>query len=221
MDENDRDRLLAELIEKPQERDRILQDASLGELDQRELTDLIETADAVWASAQHPPALEDDPVAAMLGLVPDRECTLNSAALSRARKRAGLNVSAVAERLRQRGWAFTKSDVFRWETSGAADVPPAAVQAVAEVLHVSADDLVASTSTARTSDVLAVVRRNPLFGQLVDRWARVQRVSPAVALSALEGRALATVHRGERPDADQLLRSLDALVSSVEQGRQE
>jgi hypothetical protein len=28
---------------------------------------------------------------------------------------------------------------------------------------------------------------------------------------------VATVHRGERPDTEQLLRSLDALVTSVEQ----
>lgn len=221
MNDDERDRLLAELIEKPQERDHILRDAKLSGRDRDELTGLVDTADAVWQSAQGAPALEDDPIAAMLGLVPDRECQLDSAALSRARKRAHLNVSDVAARLRQRGWEFDKSDVFRWEARTATDVPPAVVQAIADILSTSVDDLTTASASPSLPDHLAAVRRNPRFDQLVDRWVEARRVSRTVAAAALESRMLATVHRGEQPDTEQLLRSLDTLVTSVERTDQE
>jgi hypothetical protein len=160
--------------------------------------------------------LEDDPVAAMLGLVPDRECRLESKALSQARSRAGLTVSDVAEHLRARGWEFQQGDVFRWETRSTHDVPPAVVQAIADIVGTQAENLIAAWHPVSGRDHLAEVRRHPLFEQLVDRWARVRRVSPAVAIAELEGRMVATVHRGERPDTEQLLRALDALVTSIE-----
>lgn len=52
-----------------------------------------------------------------------------------------MTVSEVAERLRERGWGFSKSDVFRWENRGAADVPPAVIQAIAETLGAQVQDL--------------------------------------------------------------------------------
>lgn len=222
MNDDDRDRLVAELIERPQDRERILRDAQLSDRDREELAGLVGTADALWLSAQGAPALEDDPVAAMLGLVPDGECRLGSAALSRARKRARLNISDVAARLRQRGWEFDKSDVFRWETRTATDVPPAVVQAIADILGTPVvEDLISASSPASLPDHLAAVRRHPRFEQLVDRWAQARQVPRAVAAATLESRMLATVHRGEHPDAEQLLRSLDALVASVERADRE
>lgn len=221
MNDDERDRLLAELIEQPQERERIARDAQLSDRDRNELAGLIDTADALWLSAQGAPALEDDPVAAMLGLVPDGECRLDSAALSRVRKRARLNVSDVAARLRQRGWEFDKSDIFRWETRSATDVPPAVVQAIADILGTPVDNLISAPAPAYVPDHLAAARRHPRFEQLVDRWAQARRVSRAVAGATLESRMLATVHRGEHPDTEQLLRSLDALVASVERADQE
>lgn len=217
MNDDVRDRLVAELIERPQERERILHDADLSDRDREELAGIVDTVDALWLSAQGAPALADDPVAAMLGLLPDSECRLSSAALSRARKRAQLSISDVAARLRQRGWEFDKTDVFRWETRTATDVPPAVVQAVADILGSPVDDLISASSPASLPDHLGAVRMHPLFEQLVDRWAQARRVSHAVAAATLESRMLATVHRGEHPDTEQLLRSLDALVASVEQ----
>jgi transcriptional regulator with XRE-family HTH domain len=221
MNEDDRDRLLAELIEKPEERKSILQGAELDERDRDDIAALVDTADLLWLSARGAPPLEDDPVAAMLGLVPDRECRLDSKALARARRRAGLTVSDVAERLRARGWEFQQGDVFRWETRSAPDVPPAVVQAIADIVGTPAENLIAASHSVSSRDHLAEVRRHPLFEQLVDRWVRVQRISRAVAIAELEGRMVATVHRGERPDTEQLLRSLDALVTSVEQADEE
>lgn len=221
MNDDERDRLLTELIEQPEERERILRDARLSDRDREDLAGLIDAADVLWLSAQGAPALEDDPVAAMLGLVPDSECRLDSAALSRARKRARLNVSDVAARLRQRGWEIDKSDVFRWETRTAMDVPPAVVQAIADILSTPVDNLISSSAPDSLPDHLAAVRRHPRFEQLVSRWAQARRVSTAVAAATLESRMLATVHRGEHPDTEQLLRSLDALVASVERADQE
>jgi hypothetical protein len=216
MNDDERHRLLLELIQQPQERERILRDAQLSDRDREELAGLIDTADALWLSAQGAPALEDDPVAAMLGLVPDGECRLDSAALSRARKRAGLNVSDVAARLRDRGWEFGRSDVFRWETRTAIEVPPAVVQAIADTLSTPVDNLISAPTSPSLPDHLVALRRHPRFEQLVSRWAEARRVSRAVAAATLESRMLATVHRGEHPDTEQLLRSLDALVASVE-----
>lgn len=221
MNDRECDGLLSRLIEQPQERERILRDAQLSDQERDELAALLDTADALWLAAQGAPALEDDPVAAMLGLVPDSECSLDPAALARARKRARLRVSDVAERLRQRGWEFDKSDVFRWETSTASDVPPAVVQAISDIVRMPVDKLVSASDSSTLPEHLDAVRKHPHFEQLVTRWEQAQRVSRAVAAASLESRMLATVHRGERPDAEQLLRSLEALVALVERADQE
>lgn len=216
MNDEERDRLLAKLLERPQERELILRDVELNDRERAELGGIVETADALWFVAQSAPALEDDPVAAMLGLLPDSECGLDSASLSRERKRARLSVSDVAARLHERGWKFDKGDVFRWETRTAVDVPPAVVQAVADILGSPVDDLISAPSSASLPDHVGAVRAHPLFEQLVTRWSEARRVSRAVAAATLESRMLATVHRGEHPDTEQLLRSLDSLVASVE-----
>jgi hypothetical protein len=143
--------------------------------------------------------------------------TLDSKALAEARKRARLTLSELAERLRERGWEFQKADVFRWETRSASDVAPAVVQAIADIPSRTVESLIAVPSSTSAQEHLADVRRHPLFEQLVDRWARAQRVSRTVAAAALESRMVATVHRSERPDTAQLLRVPDALVTSVEQ----
>lgn len=219
MNDDERDRIVAEMVERPQERELILRDAELNDQERAELDGIVEAADALWLAAQGAPALEDDPVAAMLGLLPDSECRIDSAALARVRKRARLSVSDVAARLHDRGWQFDKSDVFRWETRTAADVPPAVVQAIADILGVPVDDVISAPSSVSVSlpDHVGAVRAHPLFEQLVERWAQTRQVSRAVAAATLESRMLATVHRGELPDTEQLLRSLDALVASVEQ----
>jgi transcriptional regulator with XRE-family HTH domain len=219
--ENSRDRLLAELIEAPSHRTETMQKADIAQHDSSEVTSLVETADLLWEAAHGAPPLEDDPVAAMLGLVADPQRVLDSQALARTRKRAGLTVSQVAERLRARGWDVRHSDVFRWETRSAADVAPALIQAVADVIGTPVESLVARIRGNAAVDRFSTIRRNPIFQQLVDRWARAQRVSRTVAATALETRMVASVHRGDSPDDEQLLRSLDALVSAIERDDQE
>jgi hypothetical protein len=220
MNDKERDQLIAELIARPRDREQILRAAELNDVEREDLGALSDVADLLWLSAHGAPPLADDPVAAMLGLVPDRECSLDSRALTSARKRVRLTISDLAERLRERGWEFQQRDVFRWETRSAADVAPAVVQAIADILGQPVDSLIAAPNST-VQDQLAHIRRLPLFKQLVDRWARAQHVSPAVAAAALETRMTATVHRGEPPDPKQLLHSLEALVTSIEQADEE
>ena len=220
MKDDERDLLIAELIARPRDRERILRDAELNDDEREGISALSDTADLLWLSAHGAPQLADDPVAAMLGLVPDPECSLDSRALTNARKRVRLTVSDLAERLRERGWEFHQRDVFRWETRSAVDVAPAVIQAIADVLGQPVDSLIAAPHSG-ARDQFAHVRRLPGFQHLVDRWARIQNVSRAVAAAALETRMIATVHRGEPPDPEQLLHSLEALVTSIEQADEE
>lgn len=215
MHDDERERLLAELIERPDDRERLIEEAQLSDHEREEMTGLIGTADALWISAQEAPALADDPVAAMLGLIPDAECSLDSSCLSRARKRSRLAVSDLATRLQQRGWEVKASDIFRWETRSAADVPPAEVQAIAEILRTPVESLISKSVKQSLPDLITTVRSNPRFAQLVTRWANAQKVSLAFASAALESRMLTTVHRGEHPSPEQLLDSLDVLVDAI------
>lgn len=216
--ENDvRARLVAEALDRPEDRDRIVRESMMDESERAEFDASVEMGDAVWLAAQSVPALEDDRVAKMLGLVPDRGRSLDSSALSRARKRAGLTVGAVAARLRDRGWQFSTDDVFRWEVRSAVDVPPAVIKALADVLGTQVDRLISVSSSGSLPESVGAVRAHPRFVELTARWAAARQVSVSDAAAALEGRLLSTVHRGDHPDVEQLLRSLEVLVAAVEE----
>lgn len=217
MNEVDRDQILAALIDRPDRREDLLNDARLSSTDREELSELVALADSVWLGAKGAPELRNDPVAAMLGLVPDPSATLAPSALAKLRRRANVKPSDLATALRERGWSFDTSDVFRWETRSAHDVPPAVIEDIANYLQAPVGDLLSSALGGSAPPLLAAVRAEPLFEQLAERWSRARHVSMAVATAALESRMLATVHRGEEPSAHQLLRSLSALVASVEE----
>ncbi len=181
-----------------------------------ELQGLLEAADVAWASQQGAPPLADDPVAALLGLIPDAELELDGKALSTARKRAGLTVSALAQRLSARGWDVKSKDVFAWESSKNLTHTPALINALAEETGVDADRLRRSAGADPERVRLAAVVRSEAFKALARRWARIQGTTVALAASALESRMLVAVHRGGAPEADVLLKTLEALVESVE-----
>lgn len=220
MEDTERDRLVTEMIGRPLERSRLLDEPDLSGEEQSEVAALVEIADLLWLAGRDVPPLEDDPAAAILGLVPDSACSLSSDLLSRARKRSGLSVSDVASKLRVRGWSYQTSDLFRWETRGAGEVSPAVVQALAAILHTSVDGLISAHPASEPQEVVEA-RRRPVFASLVDRWARAREIPRAVAIAELDTRLLATVHRGQHPNADQLLLSLEALVASVERSASE
>lgn len=183
-----------------------------------EVQALIEVAELLWEVGHGAPVLESDPVAAMLGLIPDPRYTLDRKELSRARRNARLEVGNLVDRLTARGWDVRRGDVFRWENQSAADVSPALIKAIAEETGTDPDRLTVSRPENDLSEVLAALVESSRFTGLVERWMRLQNTSSGLAASTLKSRALATVHRGDRPDTDQLLASLEALVAALEAG---
>lgn len=218
MTSEERDRILQDFLESKSHHDIESDIAASPESNRAEIASLIEVADLLWEAAHDAPPLEADPVAAMLGLIPDPHVGLDSRAMSRARKNAKLKTSDVAERLRARGWDIAVRDVFQWENQKLSHVAPALITAIAEVIGVLPDQLTDQASSTGTQAFAATIQ-SARFESLVRRWSRLQGVSHALASSALQSRMLATVHRGDRPDEDQMLQSLDALIAAMEEGQ--
>lgn len=215
MSADERDDELAEILDARSGQSAL--SAGGAQLDERpDLRDLLEAADLAWESQQSAPTLADDPVAAMLGLVPDPDMELNGKALAAARKQAGLTVSALAAKLTARGWEVTSKDLFAWESGRNAPQVPALINAMAEEVGADADRLRHRASEDPERARLAAVVASVAFKGLAERWARIQGTTLALATSALESRILVTVHRGGAPDTVVLLDSLEAMVSAVE-----
>jgi hypothetical protein len=214
MSEGQYDEALAAYLDSPT---RSLPEGSVSQLtdrERRELEALLDVAETLWDVSHGAPPLEEDPVAAMLGLVPDRRSALNPKALTRLRKLAGLKIGQLADRLNARGWEVKAPDVFRWETKSAIDVSPALVAAIAEEIGAAAAQI--TTDLTGEHEEAGELRRNPRFKELATKWAELRNLSSELAESALYSRALATVHRGQHPDTEQMLASLEALVKTLE-----
>ena len=188
---------------------------SRDELDPRhapEAVQLLDVADLLWESAHGAPPLEQDPVAAMLGLVPDIGRSLNGGALTQFMQTAGLKPSALAEKLTDRGWEVATRDVFNWQNRDDASVPPALIQAIAEVTGTTADKLTVDRGESTAHRAVQSVTSLPAFKGLAERWARLRGTSTSLGASALA----ASVFRGETPSEEQMLASLEALVEALE-----
>jgi hypothetical protein len=186
--------------------------------DQRgEIQALLAVADLLWEEAHGAPPLADDPVAAMLGLVPDPARSLDPRALARVTKSAGIKPSELARALTRRGWEVSTGDVFNWQTRGSQEVSPALIQAIAEITGSTIGSLTLDRGASPVSSELRAVTETPRFKELVVRWAQLRRTSPDLATSALTARLATSVHRGGQPDADQMLNSLEALVAALEE----
>lgn len=116
MTNEERDRILQDFLESKSHHDIESDIAASPESNRAAIASLMDVADLLWEAGHGAPPLEADPVAAMLGLIPDPHVALDSRAMSRARKNAKLKTSDVAERLRTRGWDIAVRDVFQWET---------------------------------------------------------------------------------------------------------
>lgn len=198
------------------EREQLL--ASLLPYQRDAVTKMIATDDLMWEATHGAPPLQADPVAAMLGLVPDASFRLDSTAFTQLCTRQGMKPTALAARLRARGWKVEAADVFRWRTSVASDVSPALIRVISEELDVSADDLIAppATQPAVLDTVAERVTATKRFTDLVQRFALALRISPSMANTMLRTRMLATVQRGDEPEVEQMLQSLEVLVRTVE-----
>jgi hypothetical protein len=212
------DKQLEELLDNPPH-GRAPSLENLDDADRAEVESLLKVADLLWEQAHGAPSLEADPVAAMLGLIPDVAHALDAAALVRVMKRTGLKPSDLAKRLSDRGWDVQPRDVFQWQIRTTAAVPPALIQAIADVTSTSVEQLTANRTQATSSvSALQAVTRTPKFKELAQRWAQLQKTSVDLAASALSARLAASVHRGEHPDEAQMLGSLEALVAALEAG---
>lgn len=186
--------------------------------DQRgEIQELLRIADLLWEEAHGAPPLEDDPVAAMLGLVPDASRSLDPRALSKITKSAGIKASGLAQALTERGWDVSTRDVFNWQAKGSLEVSPALIQAIAEITGSTIDHLTVDRGSSQLSSELRAITQTARFKDLAARWAHLRNTSADLAASALTARLATTVHRGAQPDTDQMLNSLDALVTALEE----
>jgi transcriptional regulator with XRE-family HTH domain len=99
-------------------------------------------ATTIPEQTSHEPVRHDDPVAQMLGLVPDKAIILDGRSLANAREAAGLSLDQLVELLQQRGWHVTTTSASSWEHDHATP-PPAIVDAIATELGVDANQLLA------------------------------------------------------------------------------
>jgi hypothetical protein len=106
---------------------------------------IAETPPEPDAHAVREPIRNDDPVALMLGLVPDRESIVDGRKLAHARKRANLDLGQLLDRLRARGWEVSTKEGLRWELGGQTALAPALITAIASELAVDETALVASS----------------------------------------------------------------------------
>ena len=135
--DNDED-VIAEILDARAGRSALVSGAEYLE-GRPDLRALLDAADLAWEAEQEPPPLPEDPVAAMLGLVPDPEIALDGKALAAARKRAGLSVSGLAAKMADRGWDVTSRDVFGWESNKNAPQVPAVINALASITGADPD----------------------------------------------------------------------------------
>jgi len=185
--------------------------------EQEDARALLRVADLLWEEAHGAPPLREDPVAAMLGLVPDASRSLDPNGLRAALSSASLKVSDLARRLSMRGWQVSTRDVFNWQSGRVTDLAPALIRAIADATDTAPERLTASKVQKPEGALVSVVAL-PRFRGLVERWARVTKTSLGLAESALESRLAAAVYRGSNPDGEHLLDTLEAVVEHLEGG---
>ncbi len=152
------------------------------------LPEALANLDTEDAPATRTPVRSDDPIAQMLGLVESPAVRLDGRRLATVRKAAGLNIADLASRLRERGWDVSVSTVSAWER-GRLNPPPATINAIAEVLEVTAEAILAtSPATPQSLDVLF---DDELIAAFLDEWASETHVS-AEELAEHSKRLLAT-----------------------------
>jgi len=151
------------------------------------------------------PVRPDDPVALMLGLVPDPDVLVNGRKLADARKRARLNLGQLVDRLRARGWEVTAPVALEWEF-GQLALPPALITAIAEELAVDDDSLLATAPTRREQRDLFDDQR--IRAYLAD-WAAEAGVEPEWLRDRASATLAAAAHRNRTSGSVEAL--LDVL----------
>lgn len=209
---NNRDDLIADLITHLVNNPRLERPEGVTPSEWRSVIELAGIERELRRGVEATPPLEQDKVAAMLGLVPDETVQLDRASLTRLRKRARLTAGQLAGRLAERGWEITQRDIFRWENSGTHDVPAAVIEAIAGSVGASANDLTAD----RPDSVSVLDTGRPDVRALGERLAVALGIGQDMALSRLRAAAAGSFHRGTRPEDEELLATLDSFVRAIE-----
>ena len=163
-----------------------------------------------------PPPLAGDPLALALGLVPDPGRRLSGPRLKRARQRRNLQTSQLAGMLAARGWDVETKTVFRWEIATSAEIAPALLTAITEVLRIPAEELTAAASDhdPATTEIQAVAA-TPQFAGLARRWAKISGQPLANASTGLQRvMQVATARRGRHLTAGEWLAVLEGFVEA-------
>lgn len=163
-----------------------------------------------------PPPLEADPLALALGLVPDPGRRLSGPRLKTARMKRHLQTSQLADLLAARGWDVSTRTVFRWELAGSAEIAPALLAAVAEVLRVPAEALTAAAGDHDPAATeIQAAAASPQFAGLARRWAKTSGQSLTDACSGLQRLMLATTaRRGRHLTAGEWLAILEDFIEA-------
>lgn len=173
---------------------------------------------ATWrADAYTPPPLHEDQLALALGLLPDAERRLDGPSLARLRQRGGLKASGLARHLSERGWDVSTNAVFEWEQSVSTEIEPALLEAIADILHVSTEQLIARTSrhdpgASQVDEVMAT----PRFTELAQRWAAKTGLPLTMARFNLRQAMAVAPRRGGHLTTEQWLAAVEALIDSEE-----
>ena len=213
VDDRSRDARRVANMDRGPERDRAFE--RLSAEDQAYVADADWLGELVRESVLIVPPRASDPIAAMLGLVPDPSLRLDGAKFAKRCKARGQKPNSLAAALADRGWRVSAADVFRWQNGNTSDVHPALMQVVAELLSTNVGEL-SSESASGLDSVVSQISKTSEFDALVQRFARARSMTADVARSALTSRMLAAAHRGDEADAEQMLQSIEVLVSAVE-----
>lgn len=157
------------------------------------------------------PPLEQDPVAAMLGLIPDPNLVVDGSAIKRLRGK--VSVSQIAARLQEYGWEVSAADVRDWQARPGVVLAPALLERLANVLGVTVEGI-----TRRAGALVAPeVATSPRWHSLVARFAALLNVEPGAAQPRLVGALAVARYRNE--SAESFLEAAEAYVTALEKSR--
>lgn len=164
-------------------------------------------------SIRQAPPLEQDPVAAMLGLIPDPNVVVDGSAIKRLRGK--VSVSQIAARLQASGWDVSAADVRDWQARPGVVLPPALLERLANVMGVTVEGI-----TRRAGSLVAAdVATSPRWHSLVARFAALLNVSPGAAQPRLVGALVGARYRNESPES--YLEAAEAYVAALENSRED
>lgn len=164
-------------------------------------------------SAQQAPPLEQDPVAAMLGLIPDPSLVVDGSAIRRLRGK--VPVSQIADRLQAYGWDVTAADVRDWQARPGVVLAPALLERLANVLGVTVERITRRAG----APVAPEVATSPRWHSLLVRFAALLNVAPEAAQPRLIGALAGARYRNQSPES--YMEAAEAYVTALEKSRED